>query len=49
MTTALLVIDVQNDLCSGTYAAFESARVIERINQASAKALTSFGPRRIED
>ena len=32
MHTALLVIDVQQALCSGQYKAFESERVIERIN-----------------
>lgn len=44
MTTAVLVIDVQNALCSGAYAAFESARVIERINQVSAKARQAGRP-----
>ena len=32
MNTALLIIDVQRVLTSGKYAAFESRRVIERIN-----------------
>lgn len=32
MTTALLIIDVQNALCSGDYAAFEAKRVIDKIN-----------------
>lgn len=32
MTTALLIIDVQNALCSGDYAAFEAKRVIDNIN-----------------
>lgn len=35
MTTALLIIDVQQALCSGEYEAFESKRVIDRINQVS--------------
>ena len=35
MTTALLIIDVQQALCSGEYAAFEVQRVIERINLVS--------------
>lgn len=38
MNTALLIIDVQQALCSGEYAAFESIRVIERINQVADKA-----------
>lgn len=37
MTTALLIIDVQHALCSGEYEAFESQRVIERINVVSRK------------
>jgi len=37
MTTALLIIDVQHGLCSGEYEAFESKRVIERINVVSRK------------
>jgi nicotinamidase-related amidase len=37
MTTALLIIDVQHALCSGEYEAFESSRVIERINVVSRK------------
>lgn len=36
MTTALLIIDVQNALCSGAYEAFDSRRVINRINAVSA-------------
>ncbi len=32
MTSALLVIDVQEGLCSGPYAALDSARVIKAIN-----------------
>lgn len=38
MSTALLIIDVQQALCTGASAAFESAQVIRRINQASAWA-----------
>lgn len=38
MTTALLIIDVQHALCAGPYAAFESRRLIETINQVSAVA-----------
>lgn len=44
MCTALLVIDVQNALCFGQYAAVESRRVIERINHLSAKARRSGAP-----
>ena len=38
MTTALLIIDVQQGLCEGEGAAFESAQVIARINTVSASA-----------
>lgn len=38
MSTALLVIDVQQILCSGAYPAFDIAQVIERINALSRKA-----------
>ena len=38
MTTALLIIDVQQALCAGRYAAFDIDRVIEKINSTSAKA-----------
>jgi nicotinamidase-related amidase len=38
MATALLIIDVQQGLCEGEHAAFESADVIGRINRVSAKA-----------
>lgn len=38
MKTALLVIDVQQGLCEGEHDAFESKLVIDRINEASAKA-----------
>ncbi|HYP82267.1 cysteine hydrolase family protein [Variovorax sp.] len=43
MTTALLVIDVQQGLCEGEHAAFESQQVIARINQVSAKARAAGG------
>lgn len=35
MSTALLIIDVQQALCSGATPAYEAAQVIQRINQAS--------------
>jgi nicotinamidase-related amidase len=38
MTTALLIIDVQQALCSGEYECFEIARVINTINDLSARA-----------
>ncbi|KEX90805.1 cysteine hydrolase [Pseudomonas umsongensis] len=38
MTTALLIIDVQQALCSGEYECFEIQRVIETINGLSARA-----------
>jgi nicotinamidase-related amidase len=38
MPTAVLVIDVQQALCSGEYKAFESDRVIDRINSVTRKA-----------
>ena len=44
MTTALLIIDVQQALCSGEDAAFESARVIERINAISRMARDKGAP-----
>ena len=37
MTTALLIIDVQQILCSGEYEAFEFKRVIDRINLVARK------------
>lgn len=37
MGTALLIIDVQQALCTGEYAAFEADRVIAAINQLSAQ------------
>jgi nicotinamidase-related amidase len=44
MTTALLIIDVQQALCSGEYEAFECKRVIERINLVSQKAREAGAP-----
>ncbi len=44
MTTALLVIDVQQAFCSGEGGTFESQRVIDRINQVSAKARAAGVP-----
>jgi nicotinamidase-related amidase len=38
MATALLVIDVQQGLCEGPGAAFDSAAMIARINEVSARA-----------
>ncbi|KPU54748.1 isochorismatase family protein [Pseudomonas fluorescens] len=38
MTTALLIIDVQQALCSGEYECFEIRRVIDTINDLSARA-----------
>jgi len=44
MTTALLVIDVQQALCAGEWAVFEAARVIDRINQVTALARDAGAP-----
>ena len=44
MASALLVIDVQQGLCEGAQAAFESAAVISRINAVSARARTAGIP-----
>ncbi|MDC8774127.1 cysteine hydrolase family protein [Roseateles albus] len=44
MHTALLIIDVQNALCFGEYAAFDSQGLIARINQVSAKAREAAAP-----
>ena len=44
MTTALLIIDVQQGLCEGEDAAFESAQVIARINTVSDKARAAGAP-----
>jgi nicotinamidase-related amidase len=43
MTTALLVIDVQQGLCEGEHEAFEAVQIIGRINQVSAKARAAGG------
>jgi len=42
--SALLVIDVQNALCSGEWAAFDIDRVVERINEVAAKARVAGAP-----
>lgn len=44
MKTALLIIDVQQALCTGEYAAFEAERVIDRINVVSRKARAAGAP-----
>jgi nicotinamidase-related amidase len=44
MPTALLIIDVQQGLCTGEHAAFEAGRVIERINTVSRKARAAGAP-----
>ena len=44
MHTALLVIDVQQALCSGEYKAFESERVIDRINAVTRRARSAGAP-----
>jgi nicotinamidase-related amidase len=44
MHTALLVIDVQQALCSGEYKVFESERVIDRINSVTRKARNAGAP-----
>jgi nicotinamidase-related amidase len=44
MTSALIIIDVQQALCSGQYAAFEIDAVIERINGISTKARAAAMP-----
>jgi len=44
MSTALLVIDVQQAMCAGEYAAFEIDRVIERINTLGTKARAAGAP-----
>jgi nicotinamidase-related amidase len=43
MPTALLVIDVQNALCHGEYAAFESERVISNINAVAQRVRQAGG------
>lgn len=44
MKTALLVIDVQNALCTGAGACFDIDRVVDRINLVSAKARKARAP-----
>jgi nicotinamidase-related amidase len=44
MKTAILVIDVQEALCSGKYAAFEAAQVIKRINTVAQLARQNSVP-----
>jgi nicotinamidase-related amidase len=44
MTTGLLVIDVQQILCSGPYAVFEADRMIDRINSVIRKARVTSAP-----
>ena len=44
MTTALLVIDVQQALCSGEWAVFEAERIIDRINQVTQLARSAGAP-----
>jgi nicotinamidase-related amidase len=44
MKSALLVIDVQRGLCEGEHSAFESSKVIDRINIVSAKARAAGVP-----
>ena len=44
MKTALLIIDVQQGLCEGDGAAFESPLVIARINVVSGKARAAGVP-----
>lgn len=44
MSPALLIIDVQNILCSGQYAAFDIERVVDRINLVSATTRNAGAP-----
>ena len=44
MTTALLIIDVQQALCSGEHATFDAAGTVERINQVSTRARAAGVP-----
>ncbi|WP_419709479.1 cysteine hydrolase family protein [Pseudomonas sp. NFX224] len=44
MTTALLIIDVQQALCSGEYKCFEIERVIKTINDLSTRARNAGVP-----
>ena len=43
MSTALLIIDVQQVLCSGEHAAYDIERVIDRINLVSRKVRAAGG------
>ena len=44
MSTALLIIDVQQGLCEGTDAAYDATNIIARINQVAAKARRAGAP-----
>lgn len=44
MTTALLVIDMQDALCTGEYAMFDIERVTDRVNALSARARAADVP-----
>lgn len=44
MTTAVLVIDVQNALCHGPWAAWEAGPLIDRINTITARARAAGVP-----
>ena len=44
MTIALLIIDIQQVLCTGQNAAFESDRVIDRINLVMARGRAAQAP-----
>ena len=44
MTTALLIIDVQQVFCAGEYEVFEVKRVIDRINVVSRAARETLAP-----
>jgi nicotinamidase-related amidase len=44
MKSALLVIDVQQALCSGEWAAFEINRVVDRINELAEQARMAGAP-----
>lgn len=44
MSTALVVIDVQQGLCEGKYAAFEASALIARINALAQRARTEKVP-----
>jgi len=44
MSTALLIIDVQSDLCSGDYACFDIDNVLQRINDMSQAARAAGVP-----